>query len=302
MIDSVGLMHQHRGGDAVPTGLPSLRVTPHGTVAGRVENLSVIYSKQRTWLVGSLPRFLNGDNRGTASRGQIRAAVEKLSKSCNFDAGQSRVYRLDLAATLEVRRPVGVFVSRAVGWRRGKRCQFGDESVSFRRAESWLTLYDKSREMGGKNPDAPPLLRCEFRMSKRVSAQTGGRAVFLKDLYEEGFFARLIRVWERQALAVGWDTWADTADSAGGDEVSPAAFESVRTLLDWLAGLAAKKIGKAKLEALIGGAAANRLTRSRLKKRVSGLFEGAGSQCAGIGIATEFALAVRQVVARVDTD
>lgn len=165
---------------------------------GKLENLRLrLDPDNRLKIEGSLPKYLFGSNIETLSRTDLIKAIDQLSLEAGIDADAARVYRLDLAATLQMPAPVATYLPILGYLPRFTRTQHDSTGVTYASKQRSITFYDKGEEAGeGKN-----LLRIELKFKKRLKAQLG-QAVFLSDLHSESLFKGLVDRWGNQYKAI----------------------------------------------------------------------------------------------------
>ena len=139
---------------------------------------------------GSLPRFLLGSNVGTMRRVEVEEAVRSLAAAFDVRPEACRVYRLDLAATMPMPRPVPLYLNALGPVPRMQMRRFGDETVAYVNGVRTLQFYDKGKEAGLLGH----LLRVEVQYKRRLKHQLR-REVTLADLYDPAFFAELGSRW-----------------------------------------------------------------------------------------------------------
>lgn len=194
VVDSVSIQVKHARPQAHLTKARESVDKRTGSVleTGYLGNLYVrLYPGGVLRVKGSLPAFLKGSNLRTLKRSGVEEAVTKLSDALGFDPDSARVFQVDLAATVSMPRPVAEYLPLLGSAPRFKRVTFGAETVSFRNGPRWLTFYDKGREAGV----AGHLLRFEVKYLERLK-DVFGQAVVLTDLYDEAFFALMVRQWQ----------------------------------------------------------------------------------------------------------
>lgn len=164
------------------------------TQTGCLDNMHVTLRSDGELVVqGSLPRFLLGDNNGSLRRCEVEEAVRKFASAFEVQPEACRVYRLDLAATMLLPRPVALYLDVLGSAPHMKRRTHGNETVAFDTRARTLHFYDK-----GKKAKLPGhLLRFEVQYKKKKELKHRlGREVTLADLYDPAFFAGLVRRWQ----------------------------------------------------------------------------------------------------------
>ena len=139
---------------------------------------------------GSLPRFLLGSNVGTLRCAEVEEAVRSLAAAFDVRPEMCRVYRLDLAATMPMPRPVPLYLDALGTVPRTKRRTHGAETVAYDTQARTLQFYDKGKEAGVPGN----LLRFEVQYRKRLKRRLK-QEVTLADLPDPVFFAGLACRW-----------------------------------------------------------------------------------------------------------
>ncbi len=161
-------------------------------VTGRLDNLYVRYHPAGVLGVnGSLPVYLKDSNVETTLRYEIREAARHLASRLGFDPHRARVYRMDLAATMEMPRPVAEYLPVLSAPPRFTTTIHPGETVTFSTKSRSLSFYNKGRTTGVSGN----LLRFEVKLKKRLKERFH-RAVVLSDLYDAEFFALMVECWK----------------------------------------------------------------------------------------------------------
>ena len=166
--------------------------------SGTLRNLRLRQdSEGRLKVWGSLPKYLKGSNVDTFTRSEITEAVEKLAFEAGIDPDFTRVYGLDLAATMPLCREVFEYFSILGERSRFIRKTYGRTGVAYESKIRTLTFYDKGEEAGIDGN----LLRFEVKLKKKLKQQLG-RQVVLSDLCTNASFEQLVHRWEKEYRTV----------------------------------------------------------------------------------------------------
>ena len=161
------------------------------TQTGYLNNMHVrLRSDGELVVQGSLPRFLFGSNVETLRRCKVEEATRELTTAFGVRPEACRVYRLDLAATMPMPRPISLYLDALGPVSRMQRRRFGGETVAYINGGRRLQFYDKGKQAGLPGN----LLRVEVQLKKRLRRQLK-REVKLADLYDPAFFAELACRW-----------------------------------------------------------------------------------------------------------
>lgn len=170
-------------------------------ITGSVGGLKVVANRYQIKIKdGSLCKWHLGDNFKTMGRGDVQAAIERLSDTLHLPIGKATVTRLDVAQNFIVKHPVAVYLNHLGMLKYAKRLQEPDGLYYHRRLER-LCFYDKNKEQRAKCEPIPDLykdrnvLRYEQRYTKRLPCQLNVEAVTGVLLYDEAFYMALIKRW-----------------------------------------------------------------------------------------------------------
>ena len=175
---------------------------------GYLDNLTVwVTNDPSTVVMGSHAKSLLGQNDRLLGPDGLGAAVVRVADRLDLPFDQVRigsVYSVHVASDLPTDRPPVDYVTAMVEAPRLRRRELGPASVVFaersRRRE--LAGYDKGLEMG--DPDGPYRLRLEARFLSKIGRRFG-QDVFVEDLWDRPFTARLVEAWRAEFLAVRVD-------------------------------------------------------------------------------------------------
>ena len=208
MIDTVGLRFETEEGERAIGGLSGQtetinRQTGEAVLWGRLGNLRARATAQGFSLSGSLARYHLGSNTQTLTRRAIQEAIEELSDRLSLPMEQARVYRLDLAANLIMKKAVVIYLPQLVSAPRLKRSEIADrQTLNFTNRQKTLCLYDKVQELRAKREPLPDIftgrnvLRYENRLLRRLAAQFKRGEVRASDLSNEVFYIQALDKWK----------------------------------------------------------------------------------------------------------
>lgn len=203
MIDTVRLSHRL-------VRLPELKnieqlskseeSTTKGPVyRGRLRNMRINICGESIRLGGSLNKFRHGDNITPMLRSDVKDAFEELSELLALDLSSASIHRLDVGYTFSIRSGATALVGELLSLPRHRVLRSEGESVTFLNTRRSIVIYDKTVEQRWRGRVAQGgaitnLIRYELQLKSHLREQLGG-AVFARDLHDEGFFARLVRLW-----------------------------------------------------------------------------------------------------------
>ncbi|NIQ08084.1 MAG: hypothetical protein GWO20_20920, partial [Candidatus Korarchaeota archaeon] len=176
------------------------KVTGECLESGYMENLLVKVSGNSVTICGSLSKFVNGNNVERLTRKATELAIEKLSDLLKLSLHQANVYRLDVAETLILKRPVREYLGLLGDSRYYDRCPQGKRSLLYRSDQRAKAFYGKIHEMHSKKKgeNIPEVfqgrnaLTYELRFLKRLARQFKRKAVKASDLFEQNFYIQAV--------------------------------------------------------------------------------------------------------------
>lgn len=164
---------------------------------GELESISVSFSDNGISIVGSLGKFLNGENLTNIDRNGIKRAIDKLSKKLGFEVNDAKVTSMEIGMNFKVKRPVSYYLPYFADFPRAERVQLTTTSIRFDAKEKKIAIYGKVEEMmndkkmKGKIPlDVGNVLRLEVRLN-RPARQLGWSGIDASTLYTEKFYNNL---------------------------------------------------------------------------------------------------------------
>ena len=147
---------------------------------------------------GSLPRFLRGDNGTTMRWPDAQEGAIELINTFGLDPGTTRLHRLDIAASMQVKHAPRRYIKLLQHVSRAKRRPY-ENGVYFHTSQRKLLFYDKRRlARASKRKGAQSnvnLLRYEMQLAGKGLASEMGQPVYLSDLLSPAFFARGVERW-----------------------------------------------------------------------------------------------------------
>ena len=160
---------------------------------GKLKNLRVRqYEDRTTKIAGSLPMYLMGSNVDTLSRDLLMEAIEELCCDLGIDSEFTRIYAMDLAATLVMSNDVQDYFAILGHLSRFERVVYSN-GILYKNTLRSLTFYDK----GKKDHMAGNLLRIELKLKKQLKRDMGW-FMCLSDLLRPDVFIKLVERWYRE--------------------------------------------------------------------------------------------------------
>lgn len=119
-------------------------------VTGYVRSMRVKANSRGTTIVGSLAKFLHGDNLHTLSRADVGLSIEKLSDELCIDAQRGHVKRVDIATTLRMSSHPANYLPLLAAAPRMMRVVYEGQTVFFRNRSMVILFYDKVAELNSR--------------------------------------------------------------------------------------------------------------------------------------------------------
>lgn len=238
-------------------------------ISGRLGNLRVGQSESGITIAGSLPKFFAGTNGIAFTRQNTERAVERISDHLGLDIRPSRLYSLEVACNISLKRPVSQYLSRLESLRACKRMAVAGQSVAFLGRMKAMKCYDKQAELTDHRLEIPDIfeitknvLRIELVIQRRLALFFHRKEVRASDLYEPAFYVKAIEAWKRH--------WQNIRKSRQID-FNPEAISDVRSFEQQLAAIGLKAIGHEQIQQAIESRKPDisrvALTRIRMKAR-----------------------------------
>lgn len=177
-------------------------------ITGNLKGLKISINRYQLKIKdGSLCKWYLGDNFKTMGRGDVEAAIEKLSDTLHLPICKATITRLDVAQNFIVKHPTAVYLNHLGMLKYAKRLQEPDGLYYHRRLER-LCFYDKSKEQREKGEAIPELykgrnvLRYEQRYTQRLPTQFNVADVTGALLYDEAFYIGVVQRWRDTYKAI----------------------------------------------------------------------------------------------------
>jgi hypothetical protein len=218
------------------------------SVYGYLDNMKVVLKPSFISVKGSLPVFYLGDNIQAFTRSDIERASEKLSDSLCLNMNEARVSRVDMGYNFVTKHRPSAYYPYLLGSKNYYR--HSDRStLYYMNKSSNFCIYDKLIETEYKHKEIPyiysdkNLIRLEYRALKQPAKQIKQDKLFLKSLYDESIYIKLV------------DKWADTYHSIRKAplkiNLNKMTISTPKDLQKYLAAIAAQEIGYDSLMAII---------------------------------------------------
>lgn len=211
-------------------------------LTGRSRNLYIKTSGSGVTVNGSLSRYWLGSNVLAPTFSDCREALRQLEEELGSSMATMSVYRLDIAATLNMKHPCPRYLRMFGSLPRFKRFE-RDKGLLYKTKRRELDFYDKRAEARSRKEALPKCfngrnaLRYELRYRQFLKEQFGGK-VTAERLVDVDFFRDVVQRWVSSYHAV--DKHPGTL-AVSLDMTSPKSFGTSleRFAIDQLGGEAA---------------------------------------------------------------
>lgn len=119
-------------------------------MTGHIDNFFITYDNRGVRVMGSLTRYIYGDNFRTASISQLAEGFEKLCSAVHLDLGSAKVGRVDFAENILVKFPVKDYLNSFIHLRYFNRHEY-PTNLKFVSANRFINIYDKVAEAKHSN-------------------------------------------------------------------------------------------------------------------------------------------------------
>jgi hypothetical protein len=141
------------------------------TLKTNIKNLLVTWGKGRLRVIGSLPKFITGNNFNSINTNDIKEAIHGLELELNIRLYDADVKRIDLATNIKLNHKVDRYFSCLGSYKGSHRSNIDAASLYYKKKRSLtLIFYDKIKEMKKDrtykhllNSDHENLMRFEVR-------------------------------------------------------------------------------------------------------------------------------------------
>lgn len=169
--------------------------------SGKCGSYSVNVYSYGIMFVGSLVKYYYGDNLHTLTHKTTIEALKMLSDTLHIQMDEANIIRLDLSATMPMKKPVFCYYPYLGEKTRFQRNEVCTNTLYYTTNQKRLAFYDKTKEALKSGVIIPEilqnanLLRYELRYTNRCKSQLGKEAVKVKNLYNKGFYISLVKNW-----------------------------------------------------------------------------------------------------------
>ena len=179
---------------------------------GSVGGLKVSIYTGGVSIIGSLPKFIYGNNVCPFDRHSTQRAIEKLSDLFHINIADADVTGIEFGTNFLMKYKVSDYLSKLGEMPRLSRFRFMPYSLYYKgkgkNTPKVFAFYDKLSEAEAKGMDYPSgvngenLLRYEMRLTGRLKAQLGVCDLQASTLYDRTFYRKLVRLYQNSYYSI----------------------------------------------------------------------------------------------------
>ena len=179
---------------------------------GSLEGLKVAIYTGGISVIGSLPRYLYGNNIYPLDRHSTAQAVEKLSDGLHLQVADAKVTGLEFGRAFVMGHPIGGYLDRLGDMPKMVRCHLGGDTLYYmprgKQQPKVFTFYDKKADAAAKGMVLPVgledvnWLKYEMRLNGRLPQQMGLSEVTASTLSESGFYRLMVKRYQDSYFAI----------------------------------------------------------------------------------------------------
>lgn len=172
---------------------------------GRLSNLQISVCPNGVFIVGSLSKFLYGNNICTLDRHSTKEALTKLQDTLHLELNEAKVLGLEFGTNFLMQHPVNKYLDKMGELSRHLQCRL-DSTLYYRprgkKKYRVLCFYDKGAEEKAKGMTLPKRhedanwLRYEIRYEGRLSRYIGFPNVEASTLTTQEFYRLMVKKWQ----------------------------------------------------------------------------------------------------------
>lgn len=170
---------------------------------GRVGNLQVSVCSGGLFVVGSLPKYLHGNNIYPLDRHATEEAITKLQDTLHTKMSEARVTELEFGGNFWMKHPVSQYLDRMGAMPRLLQCRFPPATLYYKHGgknkPKEICFYDKGAEEKAKGMTLPKgfeeanWLRYELRYKGRLPHNIGFPKVEAATLFQKDFYRLMVQ-------------------------------------------------------------------------------------------------------------
>lgn len=175
-------------------------------VFGSLDGLKVSVFCSGISIIGSLSKYMYGNNIYPLDRHTTKDALEKIGKTFHVDMNKAKVTGLEFGTVFLLSRKIPYYLQLLGDMPKLERCRFEEKTLYYKSKSKeqlkTLAFYDKIEEQkksGATLPagfDSQNILKYELRLNQRLPKQLNVKEVNASTLYNEEFFRMLVRLWQ----------------------------------------------------------------------------------------------------------
>ena len=184
------------------TDLNTGEITTYGSIGG----LKVSIYTGGISIIGSLPKFIYGNNVCLFDRHSTQKAIEKLSDALHLNITDADVTSIEFGTNFLMNHKVCDYLSKLGNMPRLSRYHFEPSTLYYKgrgkNTPKVFAFYDKLSEAEAKGMDYPSgvsgenLLRYEMRLTGRLKAQLGVCDLQASTLYDRTFYRNMVKLYQ----------------------------------------------------------------------------------------------------------
>ena len=168
---------------------------------GKIGTLKVrINGEYKMTIEGSLSKYYLGNNIDLFHTDKIDSAFDKLSQEINLDLKTAVVSSLEFGRCFNMNEPIPYYLEELGDSKNYKECGRYSSSLTYRKTNRKLLIYDKIKEMKSKRQKIPShithpyILRIENAYLNNVSNQLKENTITVQTLKNQGFQEKLLKL------------------------------------------------------------------------------------------------------------
>lgn len=177
-------------------------------VSGYFKNLKVHISPSGILFSGSLCKYYLGNNLDTLNLNTVKLAIDSLSFALKLPIQKAEVFRIDIAANIELKLPIKVYLKKLGFKPYFERVLKSNGSLAYETKKKELAFYDKIKEMKTHKAKIPQgfnlknILRFELRFLRKIKKQLNEDRLVIEMLYDELFYAKITNLWFEEYISI----------------------------------------------------------------------------------------------------
>ena len=179
---------------------------------GSVGGLKVSIYTGGISIIGSLPKFIYGNNVCSFDRHSTQRAIEKLSDIFHINIADADVTGIEFGTNFPMKHKVTDYLSKLGEMPRLSRYHFEPSTLYYKgrgkNTPKVFAFYDKLSEAEAKGMDYPSgvsgenLLRYEMRLTGRLKTQLGIADLQASTLYDRTFYRKLVKLYQNSYYSI----------------------------------------------------------------------------------------------------